>query len=697
MKTQKYTRLITALLIFCLLLACIPVQSVNAVELDDGTNEMVDIIQEQDTVTLEPLDQGSITQLVAPEAFCATDYVQRVKEDETLSTYVFEKSNGDKTVYYFEENVKFEKNGQFFDKDLTLVVGTAGYTVAQNDVELLLPHNPAKGILVHFDQATVRLVPQGLQNTSAHEANGAVVYQNAFDSGVDLKYTPLMSGLKEDIILDQYIPNASYSFILETGGLSLFEDREGWFLAESADGNAVFRLSNTLVYDAVGRPCEGGLTVETIKAGSKYLLTVSAPNDFLSDPITVYPVTIDPSITVDISQDPYAIMDAPIFSGYPSNNYGSFIYNRVGTVPGYGVGRTVVKLPGLTNSSEYSSLADYTQIKNVKFYVTEASGTTNQLVHLYPLVYNTSWTEYSITWNNVGQHSTAIDSTATLFCNTTTYFDITALVQAWKKGTYSANAGFIMISDNESINKGFYATDASSKRPYVVMTYGPRVTLNKSSVLMDIGETLKLTATTNPTGLSLTWSSSNSAVATVDSSGNVRAVAGGNATISVSCTWGGQTSTAKCNIEVPFISNGIYRIKNTASNMYLTVPGASTTTLTNVCQANAMNNNSGQLWRVTKLGDNQYEIRPSYSDSLYLSLNTYTGNVVIREETPVWIATRSGSSFVISTSYDSQDGGVTTVKIRPSDGSTTANVDIIFEAYTASGSGFLWTFERVSD
>lgn len=60
------------------------------------------------------------------------------------------------------------------------------------------------------------------------------------------------------------------------------------------------------------------------------------------------------------------------------------------------------------------------------------------------------------------------------------------------------------------------------------------ITFNKSSVSLKVNQTEKLTATIQPanaTNKGLTWSTNNAAVATVDASGNVKAVKAGNATI----------------------------------------------------------------------------------------------------------------------------------------------------------------------
>ncbi len=89
------------------------------------------------------------------------------------------------------------------------------------------------------------------------------------------------------------------------------------------------------------------------------------------------------------------------------------------------------------------------------------------------------------------------------------------------------------------------------------------VTLSSSSLTIEEGSTDTLTATvkpTNATNKAVTWSSSNTAVATVDSKGVVTAVSEGTATITVT-TINGLTATAKVTVtakETPELQNGVY-------------------------------------------------------------------------------------------------------------------------------------------
>ena len=90
------------------------------------------------------------------------------------------------------------------------------------------------------------------------------------------------------------------------------------------------------------------------------------------------------------------------------------------------------------------------------------------------------------------------------------------------------------------------------------------VSLNKDSLALGVGDSETLTATVKPedaTNKAVTWTSSNSTVATVDQNGVVTAVAPGTATITVTTADGGFTATCTVTVrpDVP-PANPNYRI-----------------------------------------------------------------------------------------------------------------------------------------
>ena len=78
------------------------------------------------------------------------------------------------------------------------------------------------------------------------------------------------------------------------------------------------------------------------------------------------------------------------------------------------------------------------------------------------------------------------------------------------------------------------------------------VSLDKTTAELTVGETLKLTATVSPSDAankSVTWSSSDASVATVDANGNVKGVKAGTATITVTTADGSKTATCAVTVK----------------------------------------------------------------------------------------------------------------------------------------------------
>ena len=514
---------ISLLLVVCMLLSGLPnAVSVAATEADKPLTSL--ITESTPTETLAVTKQAAVTEEVPvlqldedcqilnhvdPEVFAAGNHIARLPEQETLSSYVFLNADGTQTVYYMDQPVKFEKaDGTVVEKNLTLTAATEGYTTTQNDIQLTIPTNPTNGIRLVYGNRQITLIPQGgTLNKTAQATDNSVTYLDYYGEGMSLRYTPTLSGVKEDILLDAYSGVNSFTFRLNTGGLNLYQANGRYYLAESKAATERIELGDVVSYDAKSKFNIGTMTAQTIMKGQSYMLTLTVDEAFLTNENTVYPVTIDPTLTVSYGNngDDY-IIDAPIFEGYPNNNYGAFQYNRVGYVDSsYQSGRTVVKLPVLTSSNIYTSLAAE-GITSVKFYVKEATGTSGISVRLYPLVSLTTWTESTVTWNNLGACDSVVVDTQTLTDSAWSAFDITELVKKWKTGFYSGTQGFLMIGANEdSLDKSFCSSEhaKTNYRPYVVMTYavGTGGGSNFSSaVTLSVGNTVSVaTAYANET------------------------------------------------------------------------------------------------------------------------------------------------------------------------------------------------------
>lgn len=77
------------------------------------------------------------------------------------------------------------------------------------------------------------------------------------------------------------------------------------------------------------------------------------------------------------------------------------------------------------------------------------------------------------------------------------------------------------------------------------------VTLDKTSATIYTGKTVTLKATSNDTAKTVTYTTSNKAVATVSSTGVVKGVKAGTAVITANC--GNATATCKVTVKAPYV------------------------------------------------------------------------------------------------------------------------------------------------
>ena len=157
----------------------------------------------------------------------------------------------------------------------------------------------------------------------------------------------------------------------------------------------------------------------------------------------------------------------------------------------------------------------------------------------------------------------------------------TDFIDLWWIGDYSDvntgdNAGFVAIHLMNALNTGgfqiqstdkgkgqfafeftgHYSMNAQDTVPYeIYIQQGGEsalgsVLINTHAVTLAEGEDITLTAQTNPAGETVTWSSSDSTVASVTSGGVVEGASEGNAIITASITVDGVTYTDTCTVVV---------------------------------------------------------------------------------------------------------------------------------------------------
>lgn len=580
----------------------------------------------------------------------AETHIRRMVELETdLSTIIYKNEDGSRTAYIFSQPVKYvDEDGFVKDKDLRLTALSANhafqYQVADNDVKTFFPKTfGLRGVQLAYQDLCIALQPyanhlakqKALQTKAAQlQTSGAketVVYRKASGMDTDISYIPTLQGLKCKIKRDENAAlggKQSFQFMLQTNGMRVFEADYGYYLAENAQSDTRIEIGTPVVYDENLMGIAGTLTVSAVREAEDYLMTLTIENP-LSANANWSDLEFD--FIVRSADSRAYIEDTTIYSGKPDLATGTWQFDHAGYADSnYKVGRILVRLPGLYNSSLYQSLsAD--SITNVTYHADEATGTPSETIMAYAFNGNT-WSENTATWNNTSGNSyTTYLSTATPAYNETAHFNITALVKGWKSGTYNPYKGFMLKNINETDparKKGFNSSNYTNTNllPFVTMQYTESIRIIQPAMSsVNEGTVFSLQAQTSPAGKAVTWGTYSSNYASISSSGVVSANKAGRASFYACFNKpDGTVAIDFCTIYIT-LCNGVYYIKNDNSSLYMNVRNSAIAELSPTEQRSKytgtdLEQKLPQLWKVFYLGEGKYSLRPMHKPNMALQV-----------------------------------------------------------------------------
>ena len=204
----------------------------------------------------------------------------------------------------------------------------------------------------------------------------------------------------------------------------------------------------------------------------------------------------------------------------------------------------------------------------------------------------------------------------------------------WSGNVWTGNASTVNIAES-----GFNATNIvfTIAEDDVAVT---GISLNKTSTSIEAGKTETLTATILPaeaTDKSVTWTSSNTSVATVDASGVVTAVATGEATITAEASNG---STATCTVTVTAALNSLV-IKTYYGTDGPTIYYVSGETWSQAINRHSENQSAAGRWYIDNFYEYiMYEVGGDYPFVIGTLCNPFfepiSPNTVINPSEPEW-------------------------------------------------------------
>ena len=471
----------------------------------------------------------------------------------------------------------------------------------------------------------------------------SIRYEN-LQNTTDIEYVLIGNDIKENIILNSVADDYSYEFQLNLIGLSPLLNKDGSIsLNDIHTKETKYTIPAPYMYDASGNISYQVAYAVKESSPNSYSLTVCADENWINAPERNFPITIDPTI-----QGNDTVWDTYISSGNPNTNYGD---SQELWISSSNITFMKIEIPDTIPAG--STITNATLNVPFYYYITSGSLTIGAYEICFP------WEEYEITWNiadenpNMGLSSSPVATANLNAANSNgvnnpgiATLNITNLMQYWIDGDPNFGIALKYISGTNSsviLRSWEYSNSAES---YYSITYYPLIDITLSTNTMGINGTQQVTYSTYPTGLTPTWSSSDTTVATVSSSGLITARSQGTTRISASCydTETGNTYTDSVLLYV-YDSTGIknntsYYIMNSSSERLLSLQSASDSEHTNVSTQPRSAATMAQ-WTVKMLSDGNFQLINDYSDTSKC-MNVNGTNVDIHTNTEA-----SSSKFVI--------------------------------------------------
>ena len=299
-----------------------------------------------------------------------------------------------------------------------------------------------------------------------------------------LSYQVLNWGVEQSLILSSAAAPASFTCTLSHPGLTLAQDSTDgqWGLYAPGDPYPIFTLSGISVYDsssdASGNPATCTAATMAVSPGSgQSTLTYSVPQSWLSDAARVYPVTIDPTITLNPAAGDNPYCDTFINSSPGTGSHGTATNLYCGDDSSDGYCRDLVDFS--TAAIPAGAYINSATFEIYKFYQGTGSSPT---ISVGPMI--ESWDSGS-SWNALGavvNQWTGNWALNWIFqghvaTNSWLSCDATSTVQSWISGQ-APNDGFC-VRENEAndstYESKFYSADYSSGAyaPQLVVNYDP--------------------------------------------------------------------------------------------------------------------------------------------------------------------------------------------------------------------------------
>ena len=399
--------------------------------------------------------------------------------------------DGTKTLFNFQLPIKYIENGKVLFKEAVVekvslidrLLGKYEYISNKNDIKVYFPKNFSDGVLAKYKGYGISISPHNeYKSSSISTVESGVKYENVFSEEDYVEYIPLTNGVKENIILESYDGKNEFQFIVDIGELEpAYLSGESIPILDPTTKSIIMHIGQVDAVDSyVGENKENkkhfsihnNLVLSATEIKGQYILTVVVDKEFLESKDTVYPVTIDPTISMT---DTSRMRDTSVYSSKPtSTTFYTSSYNPVG-YHGSSYGEGIAYIQILT--MHYYRHINPNKINSAYYHVREGSGSTHSsVIEIHDT--NATWNHSTINYNN--RPSTYnYDSSKNVTVTTSKWYDfnITGLVKSWLKteldqGGWNQTYGFALKAQNPNVSsKHFCSSEHATYPPSLVINY----------------------------------------------------------------------------------------------------------------------------------------------------------------------------------------------------------------------------------
>lgn len=394
------------------------------------------------------------------------------KRTEFSKTYVRPDGKKEKVVYSEPINYQVVDNGQTIwkeiDNNLDLVQSTSRsastkeFKNKSNNFGLSISKDlQTKALEMTKNNSKISLALQSIKNSKSKKSfslsglrfqnptvdTNKLTFKNIIDD-TDIIYYSTSVGAKEDIVINKYNGQNTYTFDLKLQNANFVKMPDGSFkFFDAITKESLFIMPKFYMWDSNGgtnnieNELSFNIDVKINKKLSGFEIVVTADDKWLSNPRRVFPIVIDPSVVTPLK---YGI-DTYVQEGYPDYNMWVNRDMYVGRGATKLRARTLLpfSLDDLTNARIYSAKASVYQ-----FYCSGSCAGSNVSVYT-----TKGYDPYSVTWNNKPEILSWVTSTANGTGNGWVDFDVTSGLKHWFENSNSSGSkvgSFEFIQDNES-------------------------------------------------------------------------------------------------------------------------------------------------------------------------------------------------------------------------------------------------------